>query len=48
MKELEQSGFTDQFTYKEAKLSDAEMEMLQKKFKVIIHRLKYLQNKLKS
>lgn len=30
MKELEQSGFTDQFTYKEAKLSDAEMEMLQK------------------
>lgn len=30
MKELEQSGFTDQSTYKEAKLSDAEMEMLQK------------------
>ncbi|NRQ69585.1 SMC family ATPase [Bacillus cereus] len=30
MKELEQSGFTDQFTYKEAKLSDAQMEMLQK------------------
>ena len=30
MKELEQSGFTDEFTYKEAKLSDAEMEMLQK------------------
>ncbi|MFD5259422.1 AAA family ATPase [Bacillus wiedmannii] len=30
MKELEQSGFTNQITYKEAKLSDAEMEMLQK------------------
>ncbi|OJE38166.1 exonuclease [Bacillus tropicus] len=30
MRELEQSGFTDQSTYKEAKLSDAEMEMLQK------------------
>ncbi|MCU4989130.1 SMC family ATPase [Bacillus cereus] len=30
MKELEQSGFADQITYKEAKLSDAEMEMLQK------------------
>ncbi len=31
MKELEQSGFTDEFTYKEAKLSDHEMEMLQKR-----------------
>ncbi|AJI40383.1 AAA domain protein [Bacillus anthracis] len=30
MKELEQSGFTDQSTYKEAKLSDAEMELIQK------------------
>ncbi|TKH10409.1 SMC family ATPase [Bacillus wiedmannii] len=30
MKELEQSGFTDQITYKEAKLSNAEMEMLKK------------------
>ncbi|HGN6579580.1 AAA family ATPase [Bacillus cereus] len=30
MKELEQSGFTDEFTYKKAKLSDPEMEMLQK------------------
>ncbi|WP_342719359.1 SMC family ATPase [Bacillus paramycoides] len=29
MKELEQSGFTDQSTYKEAKLSNAEMDMLQ-------------------
>ena len=48
MKELEQSGFTNQITYKEAKLSDAEMDMLQKKFKAIIHLLKYLQNKLKS
>lgn len=31
MKELEQSGFTDQITYKEAKLSDVEMDMLQKR-----------------
>ncbi|MGE7873862.1 AAA family ATPase [Bacillus paramycoides] len=29
MKELEQSGFTDQQTYTEAKLKDAEMEILQ-------------------
>ena len=48
MKELEQSGFTDQSTYKEAKLSDAEMELIQKKFKAIIHLSKYLRNKLKS
>ncbi|MGI8277249.1 AAA family ATPase [Bacillus mycoides] len=29
MKELEQSGFTDQLTYKESKLNDAEMDKLQ-------------------
>ncbi|WP_263704578.1 AAA family ATPase [Bacillus thuringiensis] len=55
MKELEQSGFTDQSTYKEAKLSDAEMEMLQKEIQgyyssleVLAKQIEELQAELKD
>ncbi|MDK7472476.1 SMC family ATPase [Bacillus paranthracis] len=55
MKELEQSGFTDQITYKEAKLSDAEMDMLQKEIQsyyssleVLAKQIEELQGELKD
>ncbi|WP_242259502.1 AAA family ATPase [Bacillus cereus group sp. BfR-BA-01311] len=55
MKELEQSGFTDEFTYKEAKLSDHEMEMLQKEIQgyyssleVLAKQIEELQAELKD
>ncbi|AAU18135.1 SMC family ATPase [Bacillus cereus] len=55
MKELEQSGFTDQSTYKEAKLSDAEMEMIQKEIQsyyssleVLARQIEELQAELKD
>ncbi|HFK1683069.1 TPA: AAA family ATPase [Bacillus tropicus] len=55
MKELEQSGFTDQSTYKEAKLSDAEMEMIQKEIQsyyssleVLAKQIEELQGELKD
>ena len=53
MKELEQSGFTDQITYKEAKLSDAEMDMLQKEIQSyyssleVLKQIEELQGELK-
>ncbi|MCQ6520960.1 MULTISPECIES: SbcC/MukB-like Walker B domain-containing protein [Bacillus] len=55
MKELEQSGFTNQSTYKEAKLSDAEMEMIQKEIQsyyssleVLAKQIEELQGELKD
>ncbi|WP_208754824.1 AAA family ATPase [Bacillus pacificus] len=55
MKELEQSGFTAQITYKEAKLSDAEMDMLQKEIQsyyssleVLAKQIEELQGELKD
>nr|WP_088327874.1 SMC family ATPase [Bacillus cereus] len=55
MKELEQSGFTDHSTYKEAKLSDAEMEMIQKEIQsyyssleVLAKQIEELQGELKD
>ena len=55
MKELEQSGFTDPFTYKEAKLNDAEMEMLQKEIQsyyssleVLVKQIEELRTELKD
>ncbi|MDV5066140.1 SMC family ATPase [Bacillus sp. W1] len=55
MKELEQSGFTDQSTYKQAKLSDAEMEMIQKEIQsyyssleVLAKQIEELQGELKD
>lgn len=55
MKELEQSGFTNQITYKEAKLSDIEMEMLQKEIQsyyssleVLVKQIEELRAELKD
>ncbi|MES5919661.1 SMC family ATPase [Bacillus cereus group sp. RP37] len=48
MKELEQSGFTDQITYKEAKLNDAEMEMLQKEIQSYYSSLEVLAKQIEE
>ncbi|MEB9683996.1 exonuclease [Bacillus thuringiensis serovar pingluonsis] len=48
MKELEQSGFTDQPTYKEAKLSDAEMEMIQKEIQSYYSSLEVLAKQIEE
>ncbi|MGH0592819.1 AAA family ATPase [Bacillus pretiosus] len=48
MKELEQSGFTDQSTYKEAKLSDIEMEMLQKEIQSYYSSLEVLAKQIEE
>ncbi|PEQ48623.1 exonuclease [Bacillus cereus] len=48
MKELEQSGFTDQSTYKEAKLSDAEMEMIQKEIQSYYSSLEVLAKQIEE
>ncbi|MDC7972848.1 SMC family ATPase [Bacillus sp. BLCC-B18] len=48
MKELEQCGFTDQSTYKEAKLSDAEMDMLQKEIQSYYSSLEVLAKQIEE
>ncbi|AJH75362.1 AAA domain protein [Bacillus cereus ATCC 4342] len=48
MKELEQSGFTDQSTYKEAKLSDAEMESIQKEIQSYYSSLEVLAKQIEE
>lgn len=48
MKELEQSGFTNQITYKEAKLSDAEMEMLLKEIQSYYSSLEVLAKQIEE
>ncbi|HHK5550640.1 exonuclease [Bacillus anthracis] len=48
MKELEQSGFIDQSTYKEAKLSDAEMDMLQKEIQSYYSSLEVLAKQIEE
>ncbi|WP_242267562.1 AAA family ATPase [Bacillus cereus group sp. BfR-BA-01352] len=48
MKELEQSGFTDQSTYKEAKLSDAEMELIQKEIQSYYSSLEVLAKQIEE
>lgn len=48
MKEFEQSGFTDQSTYKEAKLSDAEMEMIQKEIQSYYSSLEVLAKQIEE
>ena len=48
MKELEQSGFTNQITYKEAKLSDIEMEMLQKEIQSYYSSLEVLAKQIQE
>ncbi|PEX36932.1 exonuclease [Bacillus cereus] len=48
MKELEQSGFTNQSTYKEAKLSDAEMEMIQKEIQSYYSSLEVLAKQIEE
>ncbi|PEW76941.1 exonuclease [Bacillus cereus] len=48
MKELEQSGFTDQSTYKEAKLNDAEMEILQKEIQSYYSSLEVLAKQIEE
>ncbi|TPV47128.1 AAA family ATPase [Bacillus dicomae] len=48
MKELEQSGFTDQITYKEAKVNDAEMEMLQKEIQSYYSSLEVLAKQIEE
>ncbi|MDD1367719.1 SbcC/MukB-like Walker B domain-containing protein, partial [Bacillus sp. MHSD17] len=48
MKELEQSGFTDQSTYKEAKLSDAELDMLQKEIQSYYSSLEVLAKQIEE
>ncbi|MED0827874.1 SMC family ATPase [Bacillus pacificus] len=48
MKELEQSGFTNQITYKEAKLSDAEMDMLQKEIQSYYSSLEVLAKQIEE
>ncbi|TNP04227.1 AAA family ATPase [Bacillus pacificus] len=48
MRELEQSGFTDQITYKEAKLSDAEMDMLQKEIQSYYSSLEVLAKQIEE
>ena len=47
MKELEQSGFTDQSTYK-AKLSDAEMELIQKEIQSYYSSLEVLAKQIEE
>lgn len=48
MKELEQSGFTNQIMYKEAKLSDAEMDMLQKEIQSYYSSLEVLAKQIEE
>ncbi|MGE6597972.1 AAA family ATPase [Bacillus proteolyticus] len=48
MKELEQSGFTDQIMYKEAKLNDIEMEMLQKEIQSYYSSLEVLAKQIEE
>ncbi|MEI2316181.1 AAA family ATPase [Bacillus paramobilis] len=48
MKELEQSGFTNQSTYKEAKLNDAEMERLQKEIQSYYSSLEVLAKQIEE
>lgn len=48
MKELEQSGFTDQSTYKEAKLNDAKMEILQKEIQSYYSSLEVLAKQIEE
>ena len=48
MKELEQSGFTDQSTYKEVKLSDAEMELIQKEIQSYYSSLEVLAKQIEE
>ncbi|PGS39782.1 exonuclease [Bacillus cereus] len=48
MKELEQSGFTDQSTYKAAKLSDTAMEMLQKEIQSYYSSLEVLAKQIEE
>ncbi|AZQ47812.1 AAA family ATPase [Bacillus sp. GX] len=48
MKELEQSGFTDQTTYKEAKLSDIEMDTLQKEIQSYYSSLEVLAKQIEE
>ncbi len=48
MKELEQRGFIDQLTYKEAKLNDAEMEMLQKEIQSYYSSLEVLAKQIEE
>ncbi|TCD31977.1 AAA family ATPase [Bacillus wiedmannii] len=48
MKELEQSGFTAQITYKEAKLSDTEMDMLQKEIQSYYSSLEVLAKQIEE
>ncbi|WP_242253823.1 SbcC/MukB-like Walker B domain-containing protein [Bacillus cereus group sp. BfR-BA-01379] len=48
MKELEQSGFTDQSTYKEAKLNDIEMELLQKEIQSYYSSLEVLAKQIEE
>ncbi|PET34169.1 exonuclease [Bacillus anthracis] len=48
VKELEQSGFTDQSTYKEAKLSDAEMEIIQKEIQSYYSSLEVLAKQIEE
>ncbi|PGK36677.1 exonuclease [Bacillus anthracis] len=48
MKELEQSGFTDQSTYKEAKLNDIAMEMLQKEIQSYYSSLEVLAKQIEE
>ncbi|MDW3037016.1 MULTISPECIES: AAA family ATPase [Bacillus cereus group] len=48
MRELEQSGFTAQITYKEAKLSDAEMDMLQKEIQSYYSSLEVLAKQIEE
>ncbi|WP_242247384.1 AAA family ATPase [Bacillus cereus group sp. BfR-BA-01523] len=48
MKELEQSGFTDQLTYKEAKLNDAEMDKLQQEIQSYYSSLEVLTKQIEE
>ncbi|HDR7795739.1 TPA: SMC family ATPase [Bacillus luti] len=48
MNELEQAGFTDQVTYKEAKLNDAEMETLQKEIQSYYSSLEVLAKQIEE
>ncbi len=48
MKELEQSGFTDQLTYKESKLNDAEMDKLQQKIQSYYSSLEVLTKQIEE
>ncbi|HDR7623607.1 TPA: SMC family ATPase [Bacillus mycoides] len=48
MKELEQSGFTDQLTYKESKLNDAEMDKLQQEIQSYYSSLEVLTKQIEE